>query len=153
MQLHKLKKTKNPKRIQINCLSPLVVSSNFLTVQLWLSYVSWCFHDHWAYLIVINFRHILKPIRDFINLRWWRRQCWCTSLPMGITDFPYAVSLSTRIPFYNDLAKPHKAFFIRSDEPLFHIPLSYSMHRGDSYCSVCNHDCLYQFWFINSKEK
>ena len=30
---------------------------------------------------------------------------------MGITDFPYGVSLSTRIPFSNDLAKPHKRSF------------------------------------------
>ena len=66
IHLQKVEKMKNPNRIQINCLSPFVVSPNFLTVQLWLSYVSWCFHDHWAYLIVINFRHILTPFRGFI---------------------------------------------------------------------------------------
>ena len=114
MHLHKLEKTKNPNWIQINCSSPPAASSNFLTVmlfQLRLSYVSWCFHDHWAYLIVINFRHILKPFRDFICPRWWPRRCWCTSLPMWVTDFPYVVSLSTCIPFSNDLAKPHDKIF------------------------------------------
>ena len=30
---------------------------------------------------------------------------------MGITDFPYGVSLPTRIPFSNDLAKPHDKSF------------------------------------------
>ena len=30
---------------------------------------------------------------------------------MGINDFPYGVSLSTRIPFSNDLAKPRKKSF------------------------------------------
>ena len=111
IHLHKVEKTKNPNRIQINCSSSFVVSPNFLKVRLWLSYVSWCFHDRWAYLIVINFRHILKPFRDFECLRWWRPRCWCTFLPMGINDFPYGVSLSTRIPFSNDLAKPRKKSF------------------------------------------
>ena len=111
IHLHKVEKTKNPNRIQINCSSSFVVSPNFLKLRLWLSYVSWCFHDRCAYLIVINLRHILKPFRDFECLRWWRPRCWCTFLPMGINDFPYGVSLSTRIPFSNDLAKPRKKSF------------------------------------------
>ena len=60
---------------------------------------------------MINFGHILKPFHDFICLHWWRHWCWCTSLPMGITHFPYGVSLPTRIPFSNDLVKPHDKSF------------------------------------------
>jgi len=81
IHLHKVGKTKNPNRIQINCSSPLVVSSNFLTVQPWLSYayiktISWFYistlvtspmlvyipadGDHWFPLccVIIN-SHIL----------------------------------------------------------------------------------------------
>ena len=62
---------------------------------------------------------------------------------MGITNFTYGVSLSTRIPFFNDLAKPHKEFFIRGNESLFCIPLSYSIHKGYSYCFMIVF--IYQF--------
>ena len=95
IHLHELKKTKNPNWIQTNYSSPLVASSNFLLVmlfQLWLSYVSWCFRNYWIYLIVINFTHMLKPLRDFTCLRSRCRRCWCTLLPTGITCFPYAAS-------------------------------------------------------------
>ena len=95
IHLHKLKKTKNPNWIQTNYSSPLVASSNFLAVmlfQLRLSYVSWCFRNHWTYLIVINFMHMLITFRDFICLRWWCRRCWCTPLLIGITFIPYAAS-------------------------------------------------------------
>ena len=95
IHLHKLKKTKNPNWIQTNYLSPLVASSNFLTVmlfELWLSYVSWCFRNHWIYLIVINFMHMLKSFRNFMCLRCWCCWCWCTPLPIGITCFPCTAS-------------------------------------------------------------
>ena len=95
IHLHKLKKTKNSNWIQTNYSSPLVASSNFLLImlfQLRLSYVSWCFRNHWIYLIVINFTHMLITFCDFICLRWWCRRCWCTPLPIGITFIPYAAS-------------------------------------------------------------